>query len=144
MPGHFLVKPADDDRYLDAFAGGELIDLAACEARFRAATGAGPSVAFGPHLLQPVPARAILGRMLENLRVIYRRRGLVVDLEWTLRMRLALPGATAADAVELGRALGSQGRWRDGAALLERLAAERPEWSATLAAAAKSLRATLN
>jgi regulator of sirC expression with transglutaminase-like and TPR domain len=144
MPGHFLVQPAGEDRYLDAFAGGALLDLAACEARFRASTGAGPLVAFGAHLLQPVPTSAILTRLLETLRAIYRRRGDAIGLEWTLRMRLALPRVTVADVVELGQALGRQGRWLDGATLLERRAEQHPEWAATLRPAAKALRAVLN
>jgi len=144
MPGHFLVQPVGDDRYLDAFAAGTILDLAGCEVLFRSSTGAGPGVSFGPHLLQPVSTLTILTRILANLRVIYRRTGQAAELEWTLRMRLALPGVSAVDLVELGQALGRQGRWQDGAAFLERQALEHPEWAETLRPAAKSLRAVLN
>src|SRR5437868_6754996 len=44
MPGHFLVGIPGEDAWLDAFAGGELLDLAGCEAPFRASTGTGPEV----------------------------------------------------------------------------------------------------
>ncbi len=144
MPGHFLVRPLGTNRYLDAFAGGELLDLAACEKRFRASTGAGPEVSFGPHLLSTAPLRSILARILANLRTTYRRRGEAAHLEWVLRMRLALPGVTAAELVELGHAMGQQGRCLDGAAFLEAQADEHPHWAQVLRPAARALRAQLN
>jgi len=144
MPGHFLVRPLGTDRYLDAFAGGELLGLAECEQRFRASTGAGPEVPFGRHLLTTAPVRSILARILANLRNSYRRRGDAAQLEWVLRMRLALPGVTAAELVELGHTMGQQGRWLDGAAFLEARADEYPHWAQVLRPAARALRAQLN
>lgn len=144
MPGHFLVRPAGSERYLDAFAGGELLDLVGVEARFRASTGAGGNVAFGSHLLAPAPTRAILARILGNLRGVYRRLGRAGDLEWVLRMRLALPGVTAAELVELGHALSQQGKWLEGARILERYAEELPQYAQVLFPAARAIRAQLN
>ena len=144
MPGHFLVRPVGTERYLDAFAGGEMLDLAGCEARFRVATGAGPDVAFGPQLLTTTPVRAILARILENLRVVYRGLRRPADLEWVLRMRLALPGVGAAEIVELGQAMGQQGRWLDGARLLESQVAKWPQHAEVLGQASRALRAHLN
>ena len=144
MPGHFLVRPVGVDRYLDVFAGGVFLDLRECEARFRSATGAGPEIAFGRHLLTTAPTRSILVRILANLRGIYRRRGQAADLEWVLRMRLALPGVTAAELVELGHAMGQQGRYLDGAIFLETQADEYPHWAQVLRPAARALRAYLN
>ncbi len=144
MPGHFLVRPLSSDRYLDAFDGGTLLDLAGCEALFRASTQAGPKVPFGPHLLMGTPKRTILARILQNLRIVYRRLGRAADLEWVLRMRLALPGVGADDLVELGRALGHQGRPLDGARFLEAQVAEWPQHEELLTLAARSLRAHLN
>jgi regulator of sirC expression with transglutaminase-like and TPR domain len=145
MPGHFLVRPVGTRRHLDVFRGGVELDLAGCEAVFRATSGARPGVPFGPHLLATASTRSILARMLENLRVAYRARRRPGDLEWVLRMRLALPGTGLTEVLELASALGDQGRWLEGARLLEerlpdasRVGAER------LQAAAMALRAHLN
>ena len=143
MPGHFLVRAVGTHTHLDVFAGGVALSAAECEARFRAVSGA--DVPFGPHLLTATPTRAILVRMLENLRGIYRARRRPADLEWVLRMRLALPGAGLAERVELAEALGAQARWVEGARILERFA-EGPgaRQAEQLHNAARSLRANLN
>ena len=145
MPGHFLVRVPGTERYLDVFAGGRPMGPAECEARFRSVTGAGAEVPFGPHLLRTASATAILTRMLENLRAVFRSRHRPFDLEWVLRMRLALPGSDLADVVELAEALGGQARWQDGARLLEQqLASLSPAQAARTRAAARALRAHLN
>lgn len=147
MPGHFLVRVPGTHRHLDVFGGGRELDAAGCEALFRATSGAGPGVAFGPHLLAPISTRAILARMLENLRGIYRARRRPADLEWVLRMRLVLPGTGPAEVLELAGALGDQGRWLEGARLLEEHAAAGPpppEHAERFRTAAQSLRAHLN
>lgn len=145
MPGHFLVRPAGTTRYLDVFAGGAEIGGARCEELFRGATGAGPEVPFGPHLLTATPTRTILVRMLENLRAVYGARRRPADLEWVLRMRMLLPGVRLTDVLELAEALGDQGRWHEGAALLEqRVPAASAAHAVRLRTAARSLRAHLN
>lgn len=144
MPGHFLVRVGSSGPYLDAFYGGQVLDEAGCEARFRAATGAGPDVAFGPHLLPVVSKHRILDRMLANLRAIYRARSSGEDLEWVLRMRLALPHVERSEAAELGEAVAMQGRFREGAEEIERHAEGDGEASEPLLAAARALRARLN
>lgn len=146
MPGHFLVRLRGTHRHFDVFGGGRELDAAGCEALFRSTSGAGPEVAFGPHLLAPISTRGLLARMLENLRGIYRTRRRPADLEWVLRMRLALPGAGVSELLELGTSLGDQGLWIDGARLLEaRADADTPTLDAErLRTAARSLRAHLN
>jgi regulator of sirC expression with transglutaminase-like and TPR domain len=144
MPGHFLVRPVGTQRYLDAFAGGQLLDLAGCEARFRTSTGAGPDIPFGPDLLSTTPTWAILARILENLRAVYRNAGRASDLEWVLRMRLVLPGVGAAELVELGQAMAQQGRWLDAVRFLESQADTWPQHADLLHRSAHSLRARLN
>jgi regulator of sirC expression with transglutaminase-like and TPR domain len=145
MPGHFLVRAVGPQILLDVFRGGVELDDAASEALFRAATGAGPEVPFGPHLLATAPTRSILLRMLENLRLVYRSRRRPGDLEWVVRMRLALPGAGLPDLFELAGALGDQARWLDGARLLEEHIPEAPpERAELLRTAARALRARLN
>lgn len=145
MPGHFLVRAVGTHTHLDVFAGGVALSPAECEARFRAASGAGAGVPFGPHLLTATPTRAILARMLENLRGVFRARRRPADLEWVLRMRLALPGAGLADLLELAETLGAQARWLEGARLLEdRVPGAAPARAERLSTAARSLRAHLN
>jgi len=145
MPGHFLVREPGAESCVDVFAGGTRLDAAGCEARFRAVSGAGPEVPFGPHLLRTSSTTVILTRMLENLRVIFRDRRRPADLEWVLRMRLALPGAGLPERLELASALGAQARFTEGARLLdEQLPAAAPAEARRLRAAARSLRAHLN
>lgn len=144
MPGHFLVRVGQTDRYLDAFDGGRMLDLDGCEELFRTSTGAGPEVEFGPELLGPAPTKAILVRMLQNLRAVYRASMQPIDLEWVMRMRLALPGASTADLTELAQAVASQGRHREGAQILEEYADRRPQYADGLQLSARALRAHLN
>lgn len=144
MPGHFLVRTVGTEHYLDPFGGGRHLDFADCEALFRSSTGTGPHVAFGPHLLTTAPVPAILTRILQNLRAVYRGRRAFADLEWVLRMRLALPGVGVTELVELGQAMGQQGRFLDGARFLEDRLRERPADAEALELAAKTLRANLN
>ena len=144
MPGHFLVRVPHSGVYVDAFAGGAVLSEAGCEARFRESTGAGPEVAFGPHLLPSVGPHAILGRMLANLASIYQLRRSGTDLEWVARMQLALPGAGPGEALQLAGALELQGRFLDAARELEMRARARPELAPQLTAAANALRARFN
>lgn len=144
MPGHFLVRPMATNHYLDPFNGGALLDLAGCEALFRTSNQADPDVPFGRHLLTAAPRRAIFARILQNLRSCYRNLGRPADLEWVLRMRLALPGVGAQELIELGHTLGQQGRFLDGARFLESQIAQWPQHAELLEHAARSLRAHLN
>ncbi len=144
MPGHFLVRPVGTRHHLDAFDGGRMLDLADCEALFRASTRAGPRTPFRPELLATTPTPAILARVLQNLREVYRRLRRNADLEWVLRMRLVLPGAGPAELLELGRAMGEQGRWLEGARFLHSHAPQWPAHAETLQTAARALQAHLN
>jgi regulator of sirC expression with transglutaminase-like and TPR domain len=144
MPGHFLVRPMATNHYLDAFNGGTLLDLTGCEALFRAANQAGPDVPFGGHLLTPAPRRAIFVRILQNLRTVYRGLGRPADLEWVLRMRLALPSVGAEELVELAHTFGQLANFRDGAKFLESQISQWPQHAELLQYTARSLRAQLN
>lgn len=141
MPGHFLVRHSGHDQYVDAFGGGEQLDLAGCEQRFRRSTGS--RIAFGEYLLPTATPPAILARILENLRAVYRA-GRPADLEWVLRMRLCLPGAGVEEILELGATMGRLGRWWDAAAYLDSTVLAWPKDADRLTRAARSLRAHLN
>jgi regulator of sirC expression with transglutaminase-like and TPR domain len=144
MPGHFLVWAPADGVYLDPFASGAVLDNEHAEALFRGTTGAGPEVEFGPSLLPIVDVHEILTRMLANLRALYRASGSASDLEWVLRMRLALPEPVLTEAIELGEALAAQGRFHEGAHELDHRATADPSSATVLHAAANALRARLN
>jgi regulator of sirC expression with transglutaminase-like and TPR domain len=144
MPGHFLVGVPGEGIWLDAFAGGEFLDLAGCEARFRSSTGSGPAVVFGPHLLPVVGPRAVLSRMLANLAVVYEARRSGDDLEWVARMRLTLPDAAAPEVLALASALELQGRFTDAARELEDRVVAGSPGAEELRAAAQRLRSRSN
>ena len=107
---------------------------------------AGASAAFDPSFLDPVSTRSILGRMLANLRSIYAASRDAVSLSWVLRLRLALPGASDAERVELSRVLTAAGRPGEAADELLAVAAETAEGdhAEELAREAVRLRARLN
>lgn len=73
MPGHFLVKYADDDFeiFIDPFNGGRVISLERCREIFEGMSGGKPS--FQPSFLAAVTKKQILARMLLNLKGIYFR-----------------------------------------------------------------------
>jgi regulator of sirC expression with transglutaminase-like and TPR domain len=144
MPGHFLVRLAGEPPILlDPFEGGRLLSEGECVERFRAAQG--PSAPFDPGYLEPVGTVAILARVLNNLRNIHLQRQDSVSLEWVLRLRGLLPGATLAERTERAGVLAALARFDEAATLLEDLAAEASESQAdTMTSKARRLRARLN
>jgi regulator of sirC expression with transglutaminase-like and TPR domain len=143
MPAHFLVRDPETGLYIDSF-GATVLDDRECEALFRDVTGAGPDVPFGPELRPVVGPRDILARMLGNLAEVYRLNAEAANLEWVLRMRLAIPGGPTADAVQLAHAVAAQGRVREASRELEERAAASTAEAPALLAAARGLRARLN
>jgi regulator of sirC expression with transglutaminase-like and TPR domain len=77
FPGHFLVRVdepgTDGPVILDPFHGGAELDDAALASLHRKISGA--ELAVTPALLEAMPKRKILGRMLHNLAGIYGTRG---------------------------------------------------------------------
>lgn len=144
MPGHFLLRSADggEHRWVDPFLGGRVLDRAGCEARFRTVNGA--DAPFLPSYLEPTGPRAILARMLLNLRGIYARRGDLEALTWVYELRLAIPGTSPLERRDLARVLGSTGQFVDAAESLEELADSVPDAAESLRAEAQALRARLN
>jgi regulator of sirC expression with transglutaminase-like and TPR domain len=98
MPGHFLVH--HDGAIYDPFHGGGPLDREGCAAIY-AALGGGDS--FDASLLAPVDARAILARMLANLKRVYTTEGDLNALERVLRLRTAMPDASDDDEHQLTR-----------------------------------------
>jgi len=144
MPGHFLVRLRGAPPVLiDAFDGGRMLSETECEAWFRATHG--PGAPWDPRYLDPVGPTTILARMLANLRSIHIQRQESVALEWVLRLRSLLPGATVEERAERAGVLAALTRFEQAATLLENLADEvADERAAPLRSRAKRLRAKLN
>jgi regulator of sirC expression with transglutaminase-like and TPR domain len=81
LPAHFLAKwplPSEQggDLFVDAFDGGVLLDLSACRRlALRLRVQGGDGAIFDPSWLDAVGTRALLTRMLHNLKQIYLQAG---------------------------------------------------------------------
>ena len=119
MPGHFLVRDAiSHERYADPFDG-HLLDPEGCRTLFaKSQTG----VAFDDSILAPVGTRAIVARLLANLKGIYLSRRDRRSLAWVLRLRSEVPGVPLEERRELASALAADGRFVEAATVLDRLA----------------------
>jgi regulator of sirC expression with transglutaminase-like and TPR domain len=144
LPGHFLLRYDGEGAplFVDPFAGGRLLDREGCMERFRVVNGM--NAPFSESFLDPVGPRAILGRMLANLRAIYAAKGDLDGLAWVFALRLSIPGTPAIERRELARVLGSTGEFVEAAEVLEGLAKTIPALERPLLAEALALRARLN
>lgn len=144
MPGHFLVRHAEEPRVLvDPFGAGRILEPADCEALFRSVYG--DSARFDPSMLVPAGKRAILARMLANLRQLYLATGDARAVGWVLRLRTTIPATNAPEMADVAAAQAALGRFTEAAAMLEELAEVLPEESAERARAeAKVQRSRLN
>jgi len=117
MPGHYLVRPADQlDRFLDVYDGGRELDAAGCQRLFERVQAGVP---WDERYLQPDAPWARVSRTLGNLASAYRRTGDRPSLCWTLELSLLLPTAGERERRELGLLLGASGRYADAADVLE-------------------------
>ncbi|HEY2428343.1 MAG TPA: transglutaminase-like domain-containing protein [Acidimicrobiales bacterium] len=119
MPGHFLVG-AGQGWYLDAFEGGRLLDEEGCRNRFHEL--AGPGAPWSRDLLDPVGPRAVVSRVLANLRAVYARSQNIQRLDGVLELRQAIPGAGDEERAERASVLAALGRYDEAARQLELLA----------------------
>lgn len=143
MPGHFLIRDADDaDAFFDVFAGGEQLDPAGCETRFRALHGPGPT--FSAEFLAPTPPPQIVARVLNNLTAAARRAGDRATMVRVLRLSAGLPDASIAARRQLAGSLASAGRFAEAATVHDELSRLDPDAAAEHALAAQRLRARLN
>ncbi len=74
MPGHFLLCPAvaDMEVYIDPFNQGELLFPEDCQAIFQRLYRT--SASWNSNYLQPIDSKALLARLLNNLKLIYFNR----------------------------------------------------------------------
>jgi regulator of sirC expression with transglutaminase-like and TPR domain len=75
MPGHFLIRPIQEDMdiFVDAFSQGEILFPQDCQDRLNQMSG--QSVEMQPQFLAAVTPRQFLARMLTNLKATYLNRG---------------------------------------------------------------------
>lgn len=144
MPGHFLVRLPTTGEHVDPFFGGIVLDEQGCRQRFHQINGTDSRLTFGPDMLPVIGKQLILARMLNNLKTVYAARSDGVNMEWAVRMRMAIPRVGPEEVVELGRALALQGRFAEGAEEIGRVAEEHPSLSDQLRLAALGIRSRLN
>lgn len=90
MPAHFLVgDPADPTWFLDAFDGGRVLDRDGCQ-ELLTTTSRG-QVPWRESHLDPTPTRAIVARMLNNLKAGFVQRRDPIRLALVMRMRVTVP-----------------------------------------------------
>ncbi len=144
MPGHFLVRlEAEPPVIVDPFGGGAVLDVAGCEARFRAVHGA--EAPFDESLLVPVGPRAILARMLANLRHLYQSTGDARSLGWVLQLRTSIPASSPYELADVASAQAALGRFAEAADTLDAVADLLPDEEVERARAhAGLLRSRLN
>lgn len=135
LPGHFLVGVDDDGpelRFVDAFAGGVVLDLPAAIAQHRRRFGA--DVDADPAMWAPADVPSIVARVLNNLVRTYSERDPTM-LDRLLDLRVRLPGPPE-ERMLLVRLAESRARWSLAAELREQLDPDDPH--------ALRLRARLN
>jgi regulator of sirC expression with transglutaminase-like and TPR domain len=121
LPGHFLVRHEGvPPVLLDPFNGGLSLSVEDCEALM--ARLYADRIVFTPSLLAPIDNRAILARMLNNLRQVFQRSGDAASAAWVLRLRAGIPGTKPRELGELATAQAALGRWEEAAGTLDRLA----------------------
>ena len=129
LPGHFIVAAGDDSPgapiYLDPYNGGSPLTVEDCQRLVRESTGhQGP---LDPAWLRPAPPRAIVGRMLNNLRGIYTQREQWPESAAVIKRLAALEPEAAEHIRDLGLIHYRDGQLRSSLALLEEYLARRPE-----------------
>lgn len=98
LPGHFVVRfpDATSRLFIDAFDGGRIIDAPRCVEIVDRHTGG--RVTWSDELLEPVPARAIIKRVLANLKNVLSHAKDYPSALTAIELQLALdPG----DSTEL-------------------------------------------
>ncbi len=141
LPGHFVVRQGDD--LFDPFEGGRRLTDAECADHVQRIYG--DAVEFDPSMLAAVGPRAIVARMLANLKQRFTMEGDAVDAEWVIRLRTLIPDVHERELAELAGAQAAIGRFQAAAETLEGWAQRLPEDHAAEAVArARRLRARLN
>jgi len=104
MPTHFLVRAADDDdTFYDPFHAGRQLDRDGVRQLFERLTRG--QVPWSDAHLQPTPNRAIVIRMLNNLKAVFARRQDEVRFALVMHMRSQVPELAAIESDEITSAM---------------------------------------
>ncbi len=142
MPGHALIGDgAEPTRWFDPFASGASLDRDACQA---IAARINPDIVITDDMLKPLPDRAIVMRMLANLRAAFLTEGNMSSLVEVLERLVRVPGTTVQYRLELAGVLSSIGRDDQAADQHQILARLNPKSADKHRAAATRLRASRN
>lgn len=143
LPGHFMVRDVESGLYIDPFGGGTRFDEEGCR-KFLARLH-GTDLALPPSAFEPVGARMIIRRMLNNLVSIARAECDRPSLVIATRLRAILPDASVPERGDYADALVGVGEIARAACVIEAIAADAPPAEADgLRTAAARLRASLN
>jgi len=128
LPGHFIVRVVLDSGqviYLDPFYGGAILSKADCRERVRMLTGG--KLPFDEAFLNPVNARYILTRMLNNLKNFYAAAGDFYRASKVVERLLVMNPDDPNETRNLGLLYGLLGKRRQALALLEEYLHRRPD-----------------
>jgi regulator of sirC expression with transglutaminase-like and TPR domain len=103
MPAHFLVRSVEDDTtFFDPFDGGRQLDSDGARALFETITrGQAP---WSDSHLDPTPNRAIVIRMLNNLKSVFARRSDEVRFALVMQLRAQVAELAVLEADEFASA----------------------------------------
>lgn len=101
MPGHFLVREARGERYADPFNGGVVLAADDCRDLFHRLHG--PAARWDQRHLAPASRRAIVVRVLTNIKGTARQQGDLDTLRWVMRLRASIPGLADQERDEFRR-----------------------------------------
>lgn len=103
MPAHFLVRPIDDDTtFFDPFDGGRQLDRQQARELFETVTrGQAP---WSESHLDTTPNRAIIIRMLNNLKSVFARRSDEVRFALVMQLRAQVAELAVLEADEFASA----------------------------------------
>lgn len=127
LPGHFLIRPTLEEMaiFVDPFHGGEIMFEEDCRDRLREIYGEGAKLQ--PQHLEVVGPKALLSRMLSNLKMIYlHQRDIAKALGAMDRILLMFPEA-APELRDRGLIYYQQGRLTEALYDLEQYLFERPD-----------------
>lgn len=104
MPAHFLVQAVGDDEvFFDPFHDGRQLDRSEARELFETITRR--QVPWHESHLDPTPNRAIVIRMLNNLKSVFARRQDEVRFALVMQLRSHVPELAALEADEITSAL---------------------------------------
>ncbi|MCC6174571.1 MAG: transglutaminase family protein [Chloroflexi bacterium] len=129
MPGHFLIhyRHPTNPLLLDPFAAGRIVTEDDCTERLRSLHGA--DARLTPEMLQPVGTRAILFRMLNNLKGIYGALAEYRRAVRTVDLMLAVQPSALGEYRDRGMLLFRAGHFKPARASFEHYLTEAPDAS---------------